>query len=38
MKLPSDIILEIAENKIRNYLLNPNHSDGKAKADFFIAN
>ncbi len=38
MKLPSDTILEIAKNKLRAYLLNPNHPDGKAKADFFIAN
>ncbi|MGE0636512.1 MAG: DUF6883 domain-containing protein [Bacteroidia bacterium] len=38
MKIPSDSILEIDKNKIQNYLLNPNHPDGKAKADFFIAN
>lgn len=38
MKLPSDCILEIEKNKIVNYLLNPNHPDGKVKADFFSAN
>jgi hypothetical protein len=38
MKLPEGSILEIAENKIKDYLLNPNHPDGKSKAEFFIAN
>ncbi len=38
MKIPSDSILEIDKNKIKKYLLNPGHPDGKAKADFFITN
>jgi len=38
MKLASDSIFEIDKNKIQAYLLNPNHPDGKAKADFFMAN
>jgi len=38
MKLPSNNILEISNNKIDKYLLNPNHPDGQAKADFYIAN
>jgi len=38
MKLPKGSILHIPDNKIAEYLLNPNHPDGKAKADFFLAN
>ena len=38
MKLPSDSILEIESKKIQNYLLNPDHPDGKSKAGFFLLN
>jgi hypothetical protein len=38
MKFPPDTALEIDQRKIVEYLLNPAHPDGKAKADFFAAN
>jgi len=38
MKLPPSSEIEINHGKIQHYLLNPNHPDGKAKADFFMAN
>lgn len=38
MKLPTDTVLEIEDRKIQNYLLDGNHPDGKAKAEFFFAN
>ncbi len=38
MRLPPDSILEIEDKKILNYLLDKNHPDGKAKAEFFYAN
>ena len=37
MNLPNAERAEIAEAKIRSYLLNPAHPDGKAKARFFAA-
>jgi hypothetical protein len=37
MNLPNVELAEIAEAKIRAYLLNPAHPDGKAKARFFAA-
>jgi len=38
MKIPPDSILQIPKDKLQNYLLDPKHPDGKAKADFFRAN
>jgi hypothetical protein len=37
MNLPNVERAEVAEAKIRSYLLNPAHPDGEAKARFFAA-
>jgi hypothetical protein len=37
MTLPNVESAEVAEAKIRNYLLNPLHPDGESKARFFVS-
>jgi len=36
MHLPLSSPLEVGQDKILNYLLSPEHPDGKSKAAFFI--